>query len=184
MKPVYESLRFCPRCGARYGPDAFDPIDVRFTCRTCGYDYYQNSVPSIVAIVPSRRDPTSVLMLTRSNEPAAGKIALPGGFLRYNERPADGVRREVLEETACDVTVDRLLGETILAYPYGGGMLSVLEIAFVTLPIDAELGGISTEEASTLQFADASELIQHAEALAFPEHQSVLSRYLHLLETA
>ena len=120
MKPLYETLSFCPRCGVKYQFDSFDQWNVVFACRQCGYDFYQNSIPSIVAVIPRRAASPEVLMMIRSTEPRVGTLALPGGFLRYDERPRDGLCREVLEETSLHVTVDRLLCETIVAYPYRG----------------------------------------------------------------
>jgi len=34
VKSLYETLSFCPRCGTRYSPDSFDPLDVRFALCT------------------------------------------------------------------------------------------------------------------------------------------------------
>jgi len=171
VKSLYETLSFCPRCGTRYSPDSFDPLDVRFACHGCGYDFYQNSIPSSVAVVPRSGTLSKVLFLTRSTEPAIGKLALPGGFLRYAEEPCDGVRREVLEETSLDIAVERLLCETVVAYPYCGASVSVLELAFVTRPVDADLKGIATGEASCIDYYDVCTVLEDSSALAFPEHR-------------
>ena len=143
------------------------------------YDFYQSSIPSAVAVVPRCGIASSVLLLTRSTEPATGKLAFPGGFLRYDERPCDGVRREVLEETSFDIAIERLLCETVVAYPYCGGTVSVLELAFVAQPVAADPTGVATGEASRIDYYDVSALLGDAGALAFPEHRSVLERYLH-----
>ena len=88
----YEQFAFCPRCGDKYGPEAFEASDVLFQCGRCSYSFYQNSIPSSTAVIPARHCPTEVLMLTRATEPNVGKLALPGGFLRYAEEPAESLR--------------------------------------------------------------------------------------------
>lgn len=52
----------------------------------------------------------ALLLVKRAQEPAKGKWTLPGGRLEAGEYLQDAVRREVLEETGIEVTVDRLLG--------------------------------------------------------------------------
>ena len=98
--------------------------------------------------------------------------------MRHAERPCDAIRREVLEETSLQITIDRGLGETMIVYPYAGAVVSVLEIAFVAHPVAADLTGVATGEASCIGYYDASALVADARALAFPEHRSVLERYL------
>jgi ADP-ribose pyrophosphatase YjhB (NUDIX family) len=121
LKPRYTQLAFCPRCGSPYRPADFDGADVVFRCATCGFHFYQNSIPSGVAVVPKADDPSLVVLLTRANEPGRGQLALPGGLLKYGEPPADGARREAREEVLLDVDVDRLLMTHLVDYSYQGG---------------------------------------------------------------
>jgi len=44
-----------------------------------------------------------VLLVERGREPLKGYWSLPGGVLEVGERLADGIRREVLEETGLEV---------------------------------------------------------------------------------
>lgn len=46
-----------------------------------------------------------ILLVQRGKEPLKGWWSLPGGILETGERLADGVRREVLEETGLEVEV-------------------------------------------------------------------------------
>lgn len=67
-----------------------------------------------VAAVVLRRD--EILLVRRGREPLRGMWSLPGGLLELGETTADGVAREVLEETGVRVrpveivaTLDRIL---------------------------------------------------------------------------
>ncbi len=40
---------------------------------------------------------------------ANGKWEIPGGKIRFDERPEDAAKREVKEETGCDIEIERLL---------------------------------------------------------------------------
>jgi ADP-ribose pyrophosphatase YjhB (NUDIX family) len=53
------------------------------------------------------RDDGRVLTIQRSDD---GRWVPPGGVLELSETPADGVAREVLEETGIHVKVDQLTG--------------------------------------------------------------------------
>ena len=56
------------------------------------------------------RDGAVLLTRVAPAGPGAGLWTLPGGGLDFGEDPADGARREVLEETGYDVEVGGLLG--------------------------------------------------------------------------
>ena len=46
-----------------------------------------------------------LLLIQRTNDPGAGRWAVPGGHVEPGETLADAARREVLEETGLEVTV-------------------------------------------------------------------------------
>ena len=52
----------------------------------------------------------AVLLIRRGREPMLGQWSLPGGALQLGETMAEGVRREVLEETGLIVTPQGMLG--------------------------------------------------------------------------
>jgi len=47
-----------------------------------------------------------ILLVERGKEPLKGLWSLPGGILEVGERLADGIRREVLEETGLEVEAE------------------------------------------------------------------------------
>jgi ADP-ribose pyrophosphatase YjhB (NUDIX family) len=184
LKPRYTQLAFCPRCGSPYRPADFDGADVVFRCATCGFHFYQNSIPSGVAVVPKADDPSLVVLLTRANEPGRGQLALPGGLLKYGEPPADGARREAREEVLLDVDVDRLLMTHLVDYSYQGGGISVLEVAYLMQPVHADPAGLTTPEASAIDWYDVDAIIARPGTFAFSEQIPVLEAYAALLHRA
>jgi 8-oxo-dGTP diphosphatase len=52
----------------------------------------------------------SILLIRRGRGPAAGEWSLPGGRVAFGEELHEAVVREVAEETAIEVVVERFLG--------------------------------------------------------------------------
>ena len=68
-------FRFCPACGAdglRFEADR------RFTCARCGFEYFHNVATAAGAVIEAAG---KILFLVRVQEPALGRLALPGGFV-------------------------------------------------------------------------------------------------------
>jgi len=89
---------FCPVCGSRYGdPARID--DSLLLCPSCGFQFWQNSKPTVGALITRVRDGRPhVLLSRRGGPPLAGSWDLPGGFLANGEPPVDGLVRELKEE--------------------------------------------------------------------------------------
>jgi ADP-ribose pyrophosphatase YjhB (NUDIX family) len=104
-------------------------------------------------------------------------LGLPGGFLQYGEPPGDAVRREVLEEVLIDVELDRVLDSYLVDYEYRGERVSVIEVVFLSRPVDYDVRTIRSSEASSVGYYDVSEILDTASRLAFPEQQQSLRRY-------
>lgn len=182
MKRLYEHYAYCPRCGAAYRTEDFSPVDVVFHCRSCQYDFYQNSIPSATGVVPCKGQPSRVLLIRRGTPPAIGKLALPGGILRYGEAAGEGARREVGEETHLDIAVERLLCSTLVDYDYRGMRVSILELAFQMTAVELSQAGTSAE-ASDVGFYEVGEVLRDRDQLAFPEQVAALQAYHRLLQS-
>ena len=78
-----------------------------------GREYPLAPIVGVAAVVLRQRD---VLLIRRGREPLLGAWSLPGGALELGETTAEGIVREVFEETGVDAkpieivaTVDRIV---------------------------------------------------------------------------
>lgn len=95
--------RWCPCCGAGIELDG----DVAH-CGSCGYRAYGSPSPAVCALVLDDRG--RVLLGRRAAQPEEGKWDVLGGFVHPDEDPLDALRRELAEETGCDVEPLDFLG--------------------------------------------------------------------------
>jgi 8-oxo-dGTP diphosphatase len=118
-------FRFCPICGDELAPLASGPDRGRMGCRREHFVHYEN--PAVTAFALVERD-GRYLVLQRGQEPYRGRWELPGGFVEQGESPAEGVSREVFEETGLRVEVMSIIG----AYTsrYGDGGKWTVDVAF------------------------------------------------------
>jgi 8-oxo-dGTP diphosphatase len=65
-------------------------------------------VPCVGAVILD--DDGRLLLVRRGHAPSIGCWSIPGGRVEPGETDEQAVRREVLEETALDVSVDRFVG--------------------------------------------------------------------------
>jgi len=98
--------RFCPRCGSRLVKKD-DRGHPRPTCPKCGLILYRNPAPAAGVILV--RDST-VLLVRRKWDPAAGAWCLPAGFMEYGESPERCAVRELREETGVRARLTGLFG--------------------------------------------------------------------------
>ena len=89
---------------------------------------------TVAAIIERRAGDTREFLLVEEHTPEGLKLNNPAGHLDPQESPVQGVIREVLEETACVFTPDRIVGTylsrfqrpatgedvTFLRFAYGG----------------------------------------------------------------
>ena len=108
---------YCPWC--RGDLSASDPL--RQVCSSCGFILYHNSSPCMGALPIDGQG--RVLLARRGIEPYLGQWNTIGGFLRYQEEPLDGLRREVREETGVDCEVLEFITMISDQYGDGGGAL-------------------------------------------------------------
>ena len=97
-----DTLRFCPRCGARCDLVS-SGTQSRLRCPRCGFILYQNPSPGVVALIV---DDDMVLIGKRAKDVfQGGKWSLPGGFIELDEDFLSAAHREIMEETALSIKI-------------------------------------------------------------------------------
>jgi NADH pyrophosphatase NudC (nudix superfamily) len=117
-------FRFCPACGAALGePDA----DAAIQCGRCGRWWYRNAAPTAgAAIIENGR----ALVTKRAREPEKGRYDIVGGFLRFDENPIDGLKREAKEELGVDIDASNADFVQAVPHAYGDDGEWVLALGF------------------------------------------------------
>ncbi|MBU0974277.1 NUDIX hydrolase [Patescibacteria group bacterium] len=90
----------------------------RLTCSKCGFVFYQNPTPTVLAIIEQA---DKLLLVKRKNEPFKGSWTLPGGFVEVGQNLEMALKQEILEE----------LGIKISDYSYFGSYVSQYHTKFV-----------------------------------------------------
>jgi ADP-ribose pyrophosphatase YjhB (NUDIX family) len=120
-------------------------------------------MPAVTAVVLNADD--ELLLVERADN---GKWELPAGCLEPGEEPADGLIREVLEETSVQVRVERLLSAFVHpphTYP-NGDTVQALGIAFRCAAIGGE-ARVSDDECTDVRWFRLNELP------SLPQHQAI-----------
>ncbi len=100
------NYKYCPLCSGR-----LKLIDKHPKCQECGFILWQNSKPTVTALIinSSSRD-DKILLGKRNIEPFKNWWDLPGGFLENGEDPIKGLQRELKEEIGVNVLIGKLHG--------------------------------------------------------------------------
>jgi NADH pyrophosphatase NudC (nudix superfamily) len=118
-------FRYCPRCAS--ARIQFDGIN-RFCCPDCGFVYFHNTAAAAGLIINTKQ---GFLFLIRGEEPAKGKLDVPGGFLNPGESALEGLRRECREEIGRDCGDDiRFLASFPNIYEYKGIAYNTCDLFF------------------------------------------------------
>jgi ADP-ribose pyrophosphatase YjhB (NUDIX family) len=92
-------FRHCPYCGQSYGRQRRWPR----RCLACGQKTYRNPLPVVVVLLPVP-DLSGLLAVRRAIAPGYGKLALPGGYIDWNDASwQHAAVRELREETGIRV---------------------------------------------------------------------------------
>lgn len=141
-----------PKSGAYYIPSiATDSIVTRF----------------------SEQDPSKleILLITRGGNPFKGCLALPGGFVDYNEDPKIGALRELKEETNLEGEIKSLVG--VFGEPDRDPRRHVISIAY-HIHVNNETTLKAGDDAKDAKFYDLTEILARGEsALAFDHHKII-----------
>nr|WP_145550339.1 NUDIX hydrolase [Variovorax boronicumulans] len=104
-----QPFKFCPQCAT--------PLEwitsledggakERLRCVSCGYTHWNNPTPVLAAIIEYE----GKVLLARNAAWPGKMYALITGFMEAGESPEEGIRREIQEETALEVSALDLVG--------------------------------------------------------------------------
>jgi ADP-ribose pyrophosphatase YjhB (NUDIX family) len=117
-------FRFCPSCGH----EAVQPDSSKsFACADCGFTFFLNAAAAVVAVIV---DDGCVLLTVRSEEPAAGALDLPGGFVDPYESLEHALHREIKEELGLAIESARYLCSVWNRYVYKDVVYATIDLAY------------------------------------------------------
>ena len=124
-----------------------------------------------MAILTVHDDELQVLLVKRRNEPYAGKLALPGGFVDPGEDLHEAARRELREETGLtDVVFEQLASYGAPGRDPRGRIVSVAHLAILPEPVSARAG----DDASEAGWHPVEPLLRSRSRLGF-DHKLILT---------
>jgi mutator protein MutT len=122
-----EVWKYCPYCGSQ--DISWENGTHKMRCRTCAKAFFINAASAVIALI--RNDEGKFLFTRRKNEPAAGKLDFPGGFVDIGERAEDAVIREVKEELDLTLTDVKYYTSTPNRYLYDGIVYFTLDLVYI-----------------------------------------------------
>jgi 8-oxo-dGTP diphosphatase len=135
-------------------------------------DFPPVAVTVDLVVLTIRDDSLQVLLVRRGEEPFAGALALPGGFVRPDEGLSQAAARELAEETRLTVGAAHL--EQLASYgdPGRDPRMRVVTVAYLALAPEMPLPRAGTDAADARWVIAADAL--DGGALAF-DHQRILA---------
>ena len=135
-------------------------------------DFPPVAVTVDLVVLTIRDDGLQVLLVTRGEDPFAGALALPGGFVRPDESLSQAAARELAEETRLTLGAAHL--EQLASYgdPGRDPRMRVVTVAYLALAPEMPLPRAGTDAAEAHWAAVGDVLDGHV--LAF-DHQRILA---------
>jgi mutator protein MutT len=124
-------------------------------CATCCKTFYINAASAVIALI--RNDEGKFLFTRRKNEPGAGKLDFPGGFVDIGERAEDAVIREIKEELDLNLTEVQYYASTPNRYLFDGIVYFTLDLVY-TCKCDDFSGISANDDVSGFVFIDINDV--------------------------
>lgn len=158
----YQRNSHCSYCGQPFTRDQSWPRQ----CGHCNNMTFRNPLPVAVVIQPVD---DGVLTVRRTIEPRRGWLALPGGYIEFDESWQVAGARELWEEAGLEIDSSSLREIKVFSAPDH----TILIIALAPPLTSAQLVDFVTT-------AEASErvIVRTPQELAFPLHTEVVADYL------
>jgi NAD+ diphosphatase len=115
-------LKFCPRCS---GP-AVLADSRKIVCAGCGFQFYINNAAAVAALLFDGDD--RLMTVRRNEDPQAGLLDLPGGFVEFGETAEEALARELREELGITVRDINYYRSIPNKYLFGGVLYHTLDI--------------------------------------------------------
>ncbi len=147
-------LNYCLMCGTELTDQQIEDRTRRY-CQQCERPIYRNPKPCAGVLVVDVHE--RVLLVKRTEPPAAGPWSIPAGYLEADEPPRQAAVRELFEETNAAAHKDDItLFETaFVRHPDGQHVLVVIYV----VPRSATTGTVvSGSDAGHAQFWSLPEL--------------------------
>lgn len=147
-------FKMCPMCGS---PKIENHGNRKWVCPDCGYDLYCNVAAAVGVIIRDRYN--NVLFEVRAKNPQKGLLAVPGGFVDFNETLEEAVVRECREEIGVEITGVKFLCSAPNTYVYKNVEYKTCDVFFTAeLPpqfdtIDDFIKSLKAEESEVTGFA-------------------------------
>jgi ADP-ribose pyrophosphatase YjhB (NUDIX family) len=164
----FTKFKYCPRCGQQQ----LQPNDAKsFVCLSCGFIYYHGAAAVAVGILEYQ---DKIIITQRANEPRKGLLALPGGFVDYEEGLEEALIREIHEELNLAITAPNYLCSHWDRY-LSGDVVYFCAIAFYVVKVE-DISNITAHDD-----VDAFQLIRPGDIddkkLAFESDGVALDQY-------
>jgi len=111
-----------------------------------------------------------ILLIKRANEPFKNYLALPGGFVDYNEDPAEGCLRELKEE--CNLVGEKIEFLTVRSNPNRDPRKHIVSIVYL-VNVDEKSEPKAGDDAKDAKFYNFNEIMNNKEMIAF-DHYDIL----------
>ena len=146
-------FKMCPMCGSK---QIENHGNRKWICPDCGFDLYCNVAAAVGVVLYDNQK--NVLFEVRAKEPRKGFLALPGGFVDFDESAEEGVVRECREEIGVPVEGADFLCTAPNTYEYKNIEYKTCDIFFMAkIPpqfesIDDFIKSLKAEESEVLSF--------------------------------
>ena len=161
MSGTYQKNSHCSYCGAAFAEDSPWPR----RCVLCQNVTYSNPLPVSVVLLPID---DGLLLVRRTQEPQAGRLALPGGFIETGETWQEAGAREVHEETGYAIDPNSITLFDTRSAPDGTLLVFGLAPAVLSASLPKFVPSNETSEAV---------VAQGPMELAFSTHTETAARY-------
>ena len=104
-----KDLIFCPKCGLT---NSITVENSKIQCNSCDFTLFHNVAATSTIIIKCGDE---ILFTIRNQEPATGKLDLPGGFVDSNETLEEAGIREIYEELGLKLDSSKL--KYLCSYP-------------------------------------------------------------------